>query len=170
MYLTLDLFKKEGENEIQVLGEAGNSVDDGSTMVDDDNRRHMYVAVQPNLPEGRYIVHWKTLADDDQETFGGVFAFYVGVTPTAGQLHEDRELEEQAEADAEATSQAGEADETAEETATSVAISTPTPADVGRDNDSDAAPAGLIVGIVVAAVAVVGIGVGTVAITRWRRE
>lgn len=164
MYLTLDLFKREGENEIQVFDEASNRVDDTNTVVDDNNRRHMYVALQPNLPAGRYVVRWKTLSDDDQETFGGAFAFYIGVTPTADQLHEDREIEEQAELEFE------EQEPTAEPASTEAATPSPTITSASEDDDDGGgASVGLIVGVVVAVIAVAAVGGGAVAINRWRR-
>ncbi len=164
IYLTLDLFKEAGGNDVRVFDEAANRVDNGNTVVDDDNRRHMFVQLQPNLPPGRYIVRWKTLSDDDQEPFGGAFAFYIAVTPATEQLHEDRELEEQAELEFE---QAGEA--------TPPVLSSPEPTAVvpvqtnSNEDDDGGAPIGLIIGVVITG-AVILIGGGIFAIIQRRQD
>jgi len=149
IYTTQDLFRQAGENEIQVSDAAGNRVDDGSTVVDDDNRRHFSVGLQPNLPPGRYIVRWKTLSDEDDERFASAFAFYVAVQPTQEQLQQDTELQESAEA----TAEAGQAEPSPTATTSLTAEDT-------RADDDGGAPVGAIVGGIIGAIVVAALLAG----------
>ena len=92
IYTVQDMRKIAGANEITVTGPSGTNVDAGATAVDDANRRHFSVALQPNLPAGRYLVSFKTLSDQDGEMDNGSFAFYVGTGPTAAQKTADAAL------------------------------------------------------------------------------
>jgi len=92
IYTVQDMVKEAGINEIAVTNEAGQRVDRGDTTVDDNNRRHFYVDLQPNLPPGRYIVSFKNKSDEDGEEDHGQFAFYVGQQPTAQQKAADAQL------------------------------------------------------------------------------
>ena len=92
IYTDSDMRKIEGKNWIQVTGSNGNRVDDGNTILDDANRQHFSVGLQPNLPPGRYVVSFQTLSDVDGDTDGGHFAFYVGNGPTAADKALDAHL------------------------------------------------------------------------------
>ncbi|MEX2158647.1 MAG: copper resistance protein CopC [Dehalococcoidia bacterium] len=167
MYTTQDMFKEEGADELQVLDGAGNRVDDGTTVVDDDNRRHMSVGLQPDLPPGRYTVHWKTFSDEDGERYYGAFAFYVGITPTAEQLQEDQDLEAEVKEQAEATAEAAEAGE-ATPSATASAEPSPTVLAPSNDEDDGGTSGGVIVGVIGAVVVVVAVIGGGFVIYRRR--
>src|SRR5579883_893865 len=92
IYTVQDMVKEAGINEIDVTNEPGQRVDRGDTTVDDNNRRHFYVDLQPNLPPGRYVVSFKNQSDEDGEQDHGQFAFYVGQGPTAQQKAADAKL------------------------------------------------------------------------------
>jgi methionine-rich copper-binding protein CopC len=92
IYTDSDMRKLAGANVITVTGSDGSRVDDGNTIVDDANRQHFSVGLQPNLPNGRYVVSFQTLSDVDGDTDHGKFAFYVGAGPTAAQQQLDAQL------------------------------------------------------------------------------
>lgn len=75
IWFTQDLFKREGENWIRVTGPGGDEVQTGEALVDDDDRRHMSVALQAELPPGEYTVAFRTLSIDDGDDFEGSFNF-----------------------------------------------------------------------------------------------
>lgn len=92
IFTAQDMRKTTGADEITVTGPTQNRVDNGNTVVDDSNRRHLSVGLQPNLPPGRYVVGFKTLSDEDGEADSGQFAFYVGAPPTSDQKVADSKL------------------------------------------------------------------------------
>lgn len=92
IFVVQDLRKVTGADQITVTGLDGSRVDDGATVVDDNNRRHFSVGLLPHLPQGRYLVNFKTISDEDGETDHGQFAFYIGVQPTVQQKAEDQQL------------------------------------------------------------------------------
>jgi methionine-rich copper-binding protein CopC len=92
IYVTQELRKISGRNEIVVAGPDGQRVDDGATLVDDADRHHFSVGLRPTLPVGRYIVSFKTLSDEDAEADHGAFAFYLGIEPTPAQSTQDAKL------------------------------------------------------------------------------
>jgi copper resistance protein C len=92
IYTDSEMRKLAGKNWIQVTGPGGNRVDEENTVVDDANRQHFSVGLQPNLPPGRYVVSFQTLSDVDGDTDGGHFAFYVGNGPTEAQKALDAQL------------------------------------------------------------------------------
>jgi methionine-rich copper-binding protein CopC len=93
IYTAQDMRKTTGADVIAVMGLDGKHVDTGNTVVDDSNRRHFSIGLQPNLPPGRYLVSFKTLSDEDGEADQGQFAFYVQTPPTADQKAEDAKLQ-----------------------------------------------------------------------------
>lgn len=50
-------------------------------VLDDTDRRHMYIDLPPALGTGRYTVIWHTLSDEDGEEARGAFHFFVGDVP-----------------------------------------------------------------------------------------
>jgi methionine-rich copper-binding protein CopC len=92
IFTAQDMRKLSGANEITVTGPDGNRVDNGNTVVDDANRRHFSVGLNPNLPNGRYVVSFKTLSDQDGEMDHGSYAFYIGAQPTLAQKNQDQRL------------------------------------------------------------------------------
>jgi len=92
IFTAQDMRKTTGADEITVTDPNQNRVDTGNSVVDDSNRRHLSVGLQPNLPPGRYLVAFKTLSDEDGEADHGQFAFYVGAPPTSDQKAADAKL------------------------------------------------------------------------------
>src|SRR5690348_5718655 len=92
IYTDCEMRKQVGGNSISVSGPQGARVDDGSTVVDDADRQHLSVGLQPNLPNGRYQVSFQTLSDVDGDLDHGQFAFYIGSAPTADQQRQDSGL------------------------------------------------------------------------------
>ena len=92
IYTDSEMRKLAGANVIMVTNSNGQRVDDGNTIVDDANRQHFSVSLEPNLPPGRYVVSFQTLSDVDGDTDGGHFAFYVGNGPTAADKALDAHL------------------------------------------------------------------------------
>jgi copper resistance protein C len=92
IYTDSEMRKLADANHISVTAADGSAVDDGITVLDDANRQHFSVGLQPNLPEGRYVVSFKTLSDVDGDTDSGKFSFYVGAGPTDAQKQLDATL------------------------------------------------------------------------------
>jgi hypothetical protein len=63
---------------IEVSGPEGSQVDQGDTRLDDDDRKHAFVALQPDLPPGVYTVSWRNLSLEDGHEGNGEFSFTVG--------------------------------------------------------------------------------------------
>ncbi len=62
-------------SHIEVLTAEGQRVDVGASVVDEETRRSLTIAV-PNLPPGRYRVRWRVLSVDAHVT-EGTFGFRV---------------------------------------------------------------------------------------------
>jgi methionine-rich copper-binding protein CopC len=77
VWFTQALFRRQGENRLRVLGPDGQAVQMGEPQIDDDDRTHMWVQLQPGLAPGVYTVEWRTLSADDGDTDEGQFAFTV---------------------------------------------------------------------------------------------
>jgi methionine-rich copper-binding protein CopC len=73
IWFTQDMFRRAGANWIRVTGPDGTEVQVGEAAIDDDDRRHLSIALQPGLAPGEYTVAWHTLSaedgDDDEDTF-----------------------------------------------------------------------------------------------------
>jgi methionine-rich copper-binding protein CopC len=92
IFTAQDMRKTAGSNQITVTGPDGSRADDGTTTVDDSNRRHFSAGLKQGLPSGRYVVSFQTLSDEDAEADHGSFAFYVGARPTSDQKAQDAKL------------------------------------------------------------------------------
>lgn len=77
VWFTQELFRREGANNLEVTGPDGTRVDQGDARIDDDDRTHLVVSLQPELPPGRYIVQWQALSIEDGHEGQGEFAFTV---------------------------------------------------------------------------------------------
>jgi cell division septation protein DedD len=60
-----------------VFGPDGLPVHVGLAQIDDDDRAHLSVVLQPGLTPGTYRVTWRTLSAEDGDTEEGEFAFRV---------------------------------------------------------------------------------------------
>lgn len=169
VFFTQEVFRQEGENFVRVFDDSGAQVSDGDGVIDDDNRAHITAALPPDLTAGRYIVRWKTLSFEDNDSEEGAFCFYIAVEPTQAEADECAALAGEegetpgaptAEASATATpTEAGPAE-------TPVTSPAPTAADTSSDDDGGT-PTAVIVGIIAAVVVVVVIGGGAVV---WLRR
>ena len=77
IWFTQDLFRRQGENWILVLGPGGDEVQSGETQIDDNDRRHMWVKLQSPLGPGEYRAEWRNLSADDGDTDEGEFIFIL---------------------------------------------------------------------------------------------
>jgi methionine-rich copper-binding protein CopC len=75
------------QSSASVSGPDGARVDNGDARADlsDADRKTMVLTLRPNLANGVYTVHWKTVSADDGDEAQGAFAYRVG----AGQAPED---------------------------------------------------------------------------------
>jgi methionine-rich copper-binding protein CopC len=140
IYTNQEMAKTGNANSIAVTNAAGQRVDSGATIVDDADRRHFWVALQPDLPPGRYVVSFTTLSDVDGDSDHGRFAFYIGRGPTAQEQKLDAQLSGSAPATGSTSSHTGHTGHT-----------------------------GLIIAIAAAAVAVLAAGAGAAVALRRRR-
>jgi methionine-rich copper-binding protein CopC len=135
---------------IAVLNEAGQPVVSGPATLSDDDRAFMTVALNPGLPDGRYVVRYTNVSDADGDAWAGAFSFYVGREPTEAEAAEDEEFEAAEGADdTPAPSESPDGDPTA------------TPVDNGdveEDDDGGVPPVLIIGGIAVAIGAVAAVG------------
>lgn len=90
IWFTQELFRREGQNTLEVYGPDDLRVDLDDAAIDDDNRKLMTVSLQSDLPNGVYTVRWRTLSADDGDAAEGEFQFTIQVdepeeeaTPTA---------------------------------------------------------------------------------------
>ncbi len=90
VWFTQDLFRREGQNALEVYGPDDRRVDQDDAAIDDDDRKLMTVSLQSDLPNGVYTVRWRTLSADDGDDAEGEFHFTIQVdrpqvmaTPTA---------------------------------------------------------------------------------------
>lgn len=75
IWFTQEMFRREGENRIEVFASDGLPVHVGSAQIDDDDRSHIWVNLQALLSPGDYKVTWRTLSAADGDTEEGEFAF-----------------------------------------------------------------------------------------------
>lgn len=90
VWFTQDLFRREGQNSLEVYGPDNQRVDEDDAAIDDDNRKLMTVSIQSDLADGIYTVRWRTLSADDGDDAEGEFQFTIQAdepeaeaTPTA---------------------------------------------------------------------------------------
>ena len=82
-WFTQDIRRQEDESFLRVYrveadGSLGERVDSDSTVIDDNDRRHMYVDLSTDAGPGEYAVAWQTLSDEDDELDGACYRFFVG--------------------------------------------------------------------------------------------
>lgn len=80
VWFSQEMARKGGLPSLVVVNDVGDQVDLGSVL-DDNDRKHVFADLAPALPEGRYTVIWHTLSDEDAEEAQGAFHFYVGTGP-----------------------------------------------------------------------------------------
>ncbi len=75
-----EVLRRKGENSIVVTNAGGQVVSLGDTSVDDDDRTHILVSLQAELPPGTYTVNWKNTSLEDGHPEEGSFVFTVDPT------------------------------------------------------------------------------------------
>jgi copper transport protein len=88
LWFTEELFRREGENTVEVYGPDGSRVDLGDAAIDDDDRTHMTVSLPPDLPPGSYTVRWRSLSASDGHSEEGEFTFTVDPNAPTAPTHE----------------------------------------------------------------------------------
>ena len=84
VWFTQELFRREGQNSLEVYGPDQQRIDLDDAAIDDDDRKLMTVSLPPDLANGVYIVRWRTLSADDGDDANGEFQFTVDADePTA---------------------------------------------------------------------------------------
>jgi methionine-rich copper-binding protein CopC len=77
IWFAQELFRRQGENTIHVTASDGQEVSVGETMIDDDDRKHIWVNLKPNLPAGVYAIAWKNVSLEDGHPSQGAFSFTI---------------------------------------------------------------------------------------------
>ena len=77
IWFSQELFRRKGENIIQVSGPDGQEVSSGETQIDDEDRAHIWVELSPNLPAGKYLVEWKNISVEDGPSTEGSFSLSI---------------------------------------------------------------------------------------------
>ena len=77
IWFSQELFRRKGENVIHVSGPDGQDVSNGETQIDDDDRKHIWVELSPNLAAGKYLVEWKNISVEDGHSTEGSFSFSI---------------------------------------------------------------------------------------------
>jgi methionine-rich copper-binding protein CopC len=75
IWFTQELFRRQGENWIRVIGPSSDAVQIGDTQIDDDDRKHIWVNLQSDLEAGSYLVEWRNLSVEDGHSEEGSFSF-----------------------------------------------------------------------------------------------
>ena len=86
VWFTQELFRREGQNVLEVYGPDDQRVDQEDAAIDDDNRKLMTVSLQSDLPNGLYTVRWRTLSADDGDDADGEFQFTIQVDQPAAEV------------------------------------------------------------------------------------
>lgn len=157
-----DIQRITGKYGIQVVKDRGPSVTAGPAVVDDANRTRMSVPLQPDLPDGRYVVNWNNVSDDDGDPLEGAFSFYVNYQPNTVDLANDEELALIGEEGTPATTDTASAVETPSSDQTPSGGESPSASATAESGGDDGGGSGnttialSILGVIVAAAVVAG--------------
>lgn len=94
IFFTQAVQKVAGTYGIEVGRDRGAAVTAGPPVIDENDRTHLTVRLQPNLNPGRYVVQWKNVSDEDGDPAEGAFSFYIRSQPNAVDLQNDAQLEQ----------------------------------------------------------------------------
>ena len=84
VWFTQELFRREGQNSLEVYGPDEQRVDLDDFAIDDDDRKLMTVSLPSDLANGVYSVRWRSLSADDGDDADGEFQFTIQADePTA---------------------------------------------------------------------------------------
>lgn len=78
VWFTQELFRRKGENSIEVYQADGTRVDLDDLVIDDDDRKLMTVSLKPAVPAGLYTVRWVATSSEDGHQEKGEFTFTIG--------------------------------------------------------------------------------------------
>lgn len=78
IWFTQELFRREGQNSIEVYTSDGQRVDQADATIDDDDRQLMTVTLSPTQASGVYTVRWQAVSAEDGHEGKGEFTFTVG--------------------------------------------------------------------------------------------
>jgi len=92
LWFNQELFRQDGANTITLADADGVRWPTAQLIFDPDDRRHVFVTVADSLPAGRYFLAWTNLSADDGDDDAGRSVFYVGRSPSAAEIIEDRAL------------------------------------------------------------------------------
>src|SRR5579864_8902110 len=71
-------------SSVQVQDSTGTRVDQGDSQVDPNNDRLLTASLKPGLPNGIYVVVWRSLSAIDVHPDDGYYPLYVGVPVQTG--------------------------------------------------------------------------------------
>jgi methionine-rich copper-binding protein CopC len=77
IWFSQELFRRQDENWIRVLGPDGAAVHSGEAQIDDDDRTYMWVDLQEGLAAGEFRVTWRNLSAEDGDNDEGTFTFTI---------------------------------------------------------------------------------------------
>jgi methionine-rich copper-binding protein CopC len=75
IWFTQELFRRQGDNRIQVFDPGGQPVQTGDVQIDNDDRKHMWVVLETELKPGVYRVDWNNISAEDGHPGMGSFSF-----------------------------------------------------------------------------------------------
>jgi methionine-rich copper-binding protein CopC len=155
VYFKQDVFKVAGQYYVRVFADdATTQVSTGDGSVDDNDRKHISAALPADLAQGRYIVKWHTVSDEDGEPDSGAFCFYVGVQATAAQQAECASFAPTPVP----TIAAATVSSSPPATAAATAVPTSASTSGGGGSSSTGVMIGIVIGVIVALVVVGGAG------------
>jgi methionine-rich copper-binding protein CopC len=163
---TQNVQKVAGAYDLAVTRDGGGPVTSGPVTLDDQDRSKMSVALQADLPPGRYVARWKNVSDDDGDPLEGAFSFYIRTQPTQADLANDQQLAQIGAVEEETPSSNETPVATARPGATGSAPSASPTATSG--SDSGGSNTGLYIGIGVAVAIVLVAGGGWFTFMRGR--
>ena len=77
IWMTQELFRRQGENSIEVYNETGTRVDQDDLTIDDNDRTLMQISLPPSLANGVYTVRWVATSSEDGHQAKGEFTFTI---------------------------------------------------------------------------------------------
>jgi methionine-rich copper-binding protein CopC len=83
LWFTQELFRRQGQNSIELYAADGSRQDQGEAVINDDDRTLLTVALQPDLPPGVYTVRWQAVSAEDGHESTGEFTFTIGTGAAA---------------------------------------------------------------------------------------
>ena len=75
IWFAQELFRRQGENRIQVVGPGDQPVSVSDVQIDNDDRKHVWAMVNSTLTPGLYRVDWNNVSAEDGDPDQGSFSF-----------------------------------------------------------------------------------------------